>query len=216
MPVASDANEPPPAIVVLGMSAGGLPALQTIVRDLPTRVTGAVVIASHVAGCSMLPELFRVWTGHECRFASPGEPLRRGVFYVAPAGHHVVIQPDATLGVPRRERVRFVRPSVDWLFESAAASFGDRAIAVVLSGANDDGAHGARCIARAGGAVIVQEPASCDHPQMPLAAIATGVALRRLAPPAIATALAGELARIQEGSCRSWYPFDGGIGASAA
>lgn len=164
----------------------------------------------------MLPELIRAWSDHECRVASAGEPLRRGVLYVAPPQHHVVINPDATLGVPRRERVRFVRPSVDWLFESAAASFGDRAIAVVLSGANGDGAHGVRCIARAGGAVIVQDPASCGHPQMSLAAIATGVAHRRLAPPAIAPALTGELARIHDGSPRSWYPFEGELGASAA
>lgn len=206
----------PRAVVVLGMSAGGLPALQAIVGALPIRFPGALVVAHHIGDHSVLPELIRAWTDHTSRFASAGEPLRRGVIYIAPPQHHVVINPDATLGIPRRERVRFVRPSVDWLFESAAASFGARAIAVVLSGANDDGTYGARCIARAGGAVIVQEPASCEHPRMPLSVIATGVVYRRLPPWAIGAALARALARIHTGSRRGWYPFDGELGAASA
>ncbi len=198
------------------MSAGGLSALREIVGALPIRFPGALVVAHHIAERSMLPELIRTWTAHECRFASAGEPLHRGVIYVAPPQHHVLINPDATLGVPRRERVCFVRPSVDWLFESASASFGDRAIAVVLSGANTDGAYGVRYIARAGGAVIVQTPSSCDHPRMPISAIATGVVYRSLLPRAIGGVLTSELARIHAGSGRSWCPFDDELGAASA
>jgi two-component system chemotaxis response regulator CheB len=203
----SPEGEPALAVAVIGMSAGGLSALKTIVRALPAHVPGAVVIAHHVAAPSILPELIGGWTRHPCRFAVPDEVLRAGTIYVSPAEHHVVIKPDATVGVLRRERVRFVRPSIDWLFESAAGSFGERVVAVVLSGANDDGAYGARCVCRAGGKVIVQEPDSSEYPVMPQSVIATGIALRTLHPCEIAGALVHELARVDSESLHSWYPF---------
>src|SRR4051794_19218860 len=117
-------GEPALAIAVIGLSAGGIRPLRTIIKALPRDLTCALVIAHHVAAPSVLPELIAAWTDHECRFASAGEMLRNGVIYVCPAQQHVVIHPDGTLRVLQRGRVRFVRPSVDWLFESAAASFG--------------------------------------------------------------------------------------------
>jgi two-component system, chemotaxis family, protein-glutamate methylesterase/glutaminase len=182
-------GEPALEIVVIGMSAGGIYGLKTIVRALPAGFPCAVVIAHHVAGPSLLPHLICRWTEHQSRFASAGELLQAGIIYVAPADHHVVVNPDATLGIPQRERLRFVRPSIDWLFESAAVSFAERAIAVVLSGANDDGALGARSIVRAGGTLIVQDPESCEFPQMPTAVIDTGMAHRCLHPCEIGDAL---------------------------
>lgn len=200
-------REPALAVIVLGMSAGGLYGFKTLVRALPVDFAGALVIAHHVAAPSLLPQLVNLWSGHDCWFASTGELLHSGVIYVAPAEHHVVINPDATLGVSSRDRVCFVRPSIDWLFESAAGSFGERAVAVVLSGANADGAVGARCIARAGGRVIVQDPDTCEYPQMPNAVIATGVGHRRLHPCELGDALSRELSRIHAESLHAWNPF---------
>jgi two-component system chemotaxis response regulator CheB len=191
------------------MSAGGLYGLKTIARALPADLPCALVIAHHVAPPSMLPQLLCRWTDHECRFACAGELLRSGTVYVAPADHHVVINPDATIGISQRGRVRFVRPSIDWLFESAAGSFAERVIAVVLSGANDDGAYGARCIVRAGGSVIVQDPSTCEHPEMPSAVIATRIEHRNLHPCEIAPALGSQLSRLQSESPYEWHPFGG-------
>ena len=198
------------------MSAGSLPPLRAIVEDLPRGFPGAVVIAHHVGGPSLLPELIRIWSRHECRFVSDGEPLQRGIIYVAPAQQHVVINADGTLALSQRERVRFVRPSVDWLFESAAASFGARAIAVVLSGANGDGSHGVRYISRAGGKVMVQEPASCAYPEMSSAAIATGVPHRLLVPEEIGRVLGEELSRIQAEPVEDWRSFDESSAAASS
>jgi two-component system chemotaxis response regulator CheB len=199
-------GEPALAVVVIGMSAGGLSGLKAIVQDLPKDFPSALVIAHHVAAPSILPKLIRGWTNHTTTLGSGGEILRNGTIYVAPAQQHVIINPDATLGILQRERVRFVRPSVDWLFESAAGSFGQRVIAVVLSGANGDGSYGARCVSRAGGTLIVQDPASCDYPQMPSSVIATGVAHRSLHASQIGSALMSELSRLENESF-SWYPF---------
>ncbi len=207
MPTSTD-DQPALAVVVVGMSAGGLGALKTILRTLPTGFPGAVVLAYHVAAPSHLPDLIRIWTEHDCRIASAGESLQRGVIYVAPEGHHVVINPDATLGLSARGRVRFVRPSADWLFESAAASFEDRAIAVVLSGANADGSFGVRCIARAGGQVVVQEPGSCEYPRMPDSAIATGVIHRSLHPREIGGVLIANLSKVYDQLIQDWPSFD--------
>jgi two-component system chemotaxis response regulator CheB len=200
-------GEPALAVAVIGMSAGGLSGLKTIMRALPPELAGAVVIAHHVAAPSILPELISRWTSLVARFAVPGESLQSGTIYVAPAERHVVINPDATVGVLRRERVRFVRPSIDWLFESAAGSFGERVVAVILSGANGDGSYGARCVSRAGGKVIVQEPESCEYPAMPRSVIATGIPHRALHPCEIANVLVGELSRMDRESLRGWYPF---------
>jgi two-component system, chemotaxis family, protein-glutamate methylesterase/glutaminase len=198
------------------MSAGSLRVLETILRALPKRFPGALVVAHHVGVPSILPELIPLWTGHECRAASAGEPLRSGVLYIAPPQHHIVINPDATIGISPRDRVHFVRPSVDWLFESVAASFGDRAIAVVLSGANSDGAHGVRCIARRGGQILVQDPDRCDFPAMPRAAIATGVPHRVLAPDAIGRVLGEALAGICERPVHAWHSFHDELAEPAA
>jgi two-component system, chemotaxis family, protein-glutamate methylesterase/glutaminase len=70
--------------------------------------------------------------------------------------------------------VRFSRPSVDVLFESAAHAYGERLLGIVLSGANDDGARGARAIRDAGGVCWAQQPSTASSPAMPHAAIEQG------------------------------------------
>lgn len=164
------------AVVAIGMSAGALEVLHELVLELPLDLPAAVVIAQHVASPSILPELVTLWTRLPVHVAATGMRLRAGNIYICPAQHHVVVNPDRTLGLSNRERLRFVRPSIDWLFETVAASFGDRAIAVVLSGCNADGASGAIHVARAGGTVLAQAPGEAKHARMPEAAIATGYA----------------------------------------
>jgi len=147
--------------------------VRSIVQALPAQLPAAVIVAHHAGGHTILPELITLWTErrHCARFAEHGMRLERGTIYVCPGKRHVVVNPDATTSVVDRERVQFARPSIDWLFESVAASYADRSVAVVLSGASSDGARGARAIARANGAVIVQDPDESRFPSMPSAAI---------------------------------------------
>lgn len=108
--------------------------------------------------------------------AQDGEPLRAGTVTFAPAGQHLLVGPGGRCYLSGSPPLRFVRPSADLLFASAAATCGARSIGVVLTGGGADGAIGAKLIHQAGGVVIAQDPASASaaHPSMPHAAITTG------------------------------------------
>jgi two-component system chemotaxis response regulator CheB len=148
--------------------------MRQLLSGLPLGLNAAVVAMLHTGPRSFLAEALRervklpVWT------AESGCVIRAGRVYVAPYGTHLIVNPDACLTVSDAPRLGFFRPSANWLFESAAASFGSRHIAVVLSGLLSDGAAMLRSVKRAGGTVFVQSPDEAVHPGMPLAAIATG------------------------------------------
>jgi two-component system chemotaxis response regulator CheB len=158
-----------------------------------------------------LPEILRADTTLPVSLAIDGALIRAGSIHVGPAQQHVIVNPDATIGLSERGRIHFFRPNADWLFESAAASFREHTVAVVLSGMQNDGARGVRCVHAAGGTVIVQDPDACERPEMPRAAIATGTADHILPPDAIGPMLhsvvsAMDLSRRR----RAWEaPFSG-------
>jgi len=101
------------------------------------------------------------------------------------------------VSLTQTELVNFVRPSADLLFESVAAAYGERAIAVVLTGAGKDGSMGVTAIKKRGGTVIVQDEATSEFFGMPSAAIRTGTVDFVLSldeiPAALITLLAGEV-----------------------
>jgi two-component system chemotaxis response regulator CheB len=106
--------------------------------------------------------------------AQEGDQLRPGEVYIAPPNHHLLVNPDATIELSKTELVHFVRPSADLLFESVAASFKERAIAVILTGKGKDGASGIKAIKKMGGKAIAQDQTSSDSFGMPGNAIDTG------------------------------------------
>jgi len=197
------------AIVVVTLSAGGLTPLRSLVRGLTADTPAAVVVAQHVAGHSLLPEILAMETRAPVRFVEAGETLRLGTIYVCPPQQHVIVNPDATFALSSRERLKFFRPSGDWLFTSAAASFRERAVAIVLSGYQNDGALGSIAIREAGGTVIVQDPDTCDQPAMPRAAIAKGTVEFVLAPDQIPLVVRRLLAQLDIDRCKAQWdaPF---------
>ena len=160
-------------IVVIGSSWGGLRALSAIVRDLPGTFPLPVAVAQHRSPDAPDGALAAVLGSHAhlpVREAEDKEPIERGVIYVAPADYHLLVE-RGRFALSIDERVRFSRPSVDVLFESAADAYGSRVVAVVLTGANDDGAAGLAAVKRSGGFTIVQDPATAEKGAMPRAAI---------------------------------------------
>lgn len=107
--------------------------------------------------------------------AEDGCSISPGMVYIAPPDYHLLVNPDSTLSLNQSERVNFVRPSAEWLFESVANSYKDRAIAVVLTGAGKDGMLGVQAIHRLGGVVIAQDQKTSECFSMPQAAIQTGM-----------------------------------------
>jgi two-component system, chemotaxis family, protein-glutamate methylesterase/glutaminase len=160
-------------LVVIGASAGGVDALQTLVQDLPAEFPAAILVVLHVAstGTSVLPQILSRQGPLPAVFARDRDELRRGQILVAPADHHMLIH-DGRIRLTRGPRENGHRPAVDPLFRSAGRAAGERTIGVVLSGLLDDGASGLRFIKTSGGAAVVQDPDDALFPSMPKAAMA--------------------------------------------
>lgn len=103
--------------------------------------------------------------------ADEKEMLQPGTVYVAPPNYHLLLEDDLSFSLSVEGDVNFARPSVDVLFESAAEALEDRVVAVVLTGANDDGSRGMAIVKAAGGLTVVQDPKTAEAPSMPKAAI---------------------------------------------
>ena len=165
-------------VVALAASAGGLNALTRVLEALPAHFPAAVVVVQHLdpRHRSLMADILSRRTTLPVKEAAEGDELRSGRAYIAPPNRHLLVNPDRTLSLTQTELVHFVRPSADLLFESTAASFKERAIAVVLSGSGSDGAMGVKAIKKMGGTVIVQDARNAEFAGMPEAALATGMA----------------------------------------
>lgn len=180
-------------IVAMAASAGGIRALTRVISGLSNAMPASLVILLHLdpEHRSHLAKILARATSLPVKEAEHGDRLVRGTAYVAPPDHHLLVGPNGRLRLTQTEFVHFVRPSADLLFESVAASYGERAIAVVLSGTGVDGANGVRAIATKGGFVIAQDEASSEFFGMPGAAIRTGEVDRILPLDEIAPSLLG-------------------------
>ena len=165
------------SVVAIASSAGGLEALSMVLAGLPADFPAAVVIVQHLdrSHPSHMAAILDGRTALSVKEARQGDVLRRGQVYVAPPDHHLLVNGDGTLALSHAELVHFVRPSADLLFESVAATYRDRAIAVVLTGTGSDGTTGVRAVKKMGGTVIAQDEQSARFFGMPAAAIETGV-----------------------------------------
>jgi two-component system chemotaxis response regulator CheB len=159
--------------IVIGGSAGALEALATLLPDLPVPFPLPIAIVLHLLSGkpSQIASVLALHTRIPVRETDDKQPFTKGTIYVAPPNYHLLLEKDRCLSLSVEEPVHFSRPSIDVLFESAADAYGSRSIAVLLSGANEDGALGISRIARAGGVTIVQDPASATARSMPEAAL---------------------------------------------
>ena len=143
---------------------------------LPARLGAIIVIVQHLdpRHRSLMPQVIGRQSRLPVMHAEEGLKLLADHIYLAPPNQHMLINRKGTLTLTDTELVNFVRPSADLMFESVAAAYGDRAIAVVLTGSGHDGAMGVTAIKQRGGTVIAQDEASSEFFGMPSAAIATG------------------------------------------
>jgi two-component system, chemotaxis family, protein-glutamate methylesterase/glutaminase len=156
-------------IVVVGASAGGLHALRTIVSGLPGDFDLPVVVVQHRAKESeLLCELLQECSGLPVAEVNDKQEIGPGV-WVGPPDYHLLLD-DGFFSLTTDEPVRYSRPSIDVMFESAADVYGMDVIGVVLTGANADGARGLRRIADEGGHAIVQDPDTAEVRVMPRSA----------------------------------------------
>ena len=175
-PVARPEGRPAFEIVALASSAGGLAALTSVLSGLPRAFPAAVVLVQHLdpRHRSLLADMLGRSTELRVKMAEEGDRLTGGSVFIAPPNYHLLVDAGGSLSLSQSELIHFLRPSADILFESVAASFPARAIAVVLSGTGSDGARGVQAIKKTGGTVIAQDQDTSEFFGMPSAAIATG------------------------------------------
>jgi two-component system, chemotaxis family, protein-glutamate methylesterase/glutaminase len=159
-------------IVVVGASAGGVEALQTLIAGLPADFPAAVLMVLHMPAHSpsLLPGILARKGRLPITDAKDGEVPVPGRVYVASADRHLLLGPDC-IRLSRGPKENRARPAVDVLFRSAAHNFGPRVIGIVLSGRLDDGTAGLWTIKDCGGLALVQSPEDADYASMPESAL---------------------------------------------
>lgn len=159
-------------IIVMGASTGGFEAFRRIIEALPPDFDASVFIVWHMAPHirGVLPQVLnranRIYAAH----AYDKEDILPNRIYIAPPDHHMLLE-EGMVRVTKGPKENRFRPAVDPLFRSAAYTYGNRVIGVILSGALDDGTSGLWTVKDHGGIAIVQDPVDAEVPSMPENAI---------------------------------------------
>ncbi|MHC1481063.1 chemotaxis protein CheB [Frateuria aurantia] len=166
-------DRPSPELVAVGCSAGGLKAMQTLLAGLAPEGMPPIVLCCHTASrdvsslCDLLSRRTRLPVEEACE----RHPILPERVYVAPSGYHLLVEESRRFALTVDPKVNFSRPSIDVLFESVAITYQAASLGVILTGANNDGAFGLKCIGHAGGITMVQTPATAEVSNMPQAAM---------------------------------------------
>jgi len=173
----------PSHLIVIGTSAGGMPALTQLVAQLPGTLTAAVLVVQHLSpdstGAPLVARL-NAHTSLNCQLATNQAPLEAGNLYLAPPDRHLLVK-DHHLLVTKGPRENNYRPAADALFRSAAVAYGANVVGVVLTGMLHDGTVGLDFVKRCGGLAVVQDPADAEYASMPESAL-RAVAVDYIAP----------------------------------
>ena len=159
----------PERVVVIGASAGGVQALSQLLPALSEHNPLAVIVVIHIRDSqpSQLTEIFSLKTSYRVKEVDEKEPLLANHVFFAPPGYHVLLERDLSFSLSVESPVQYSRPSIDVLFESAAEVLGKSLTAILLTGANEDGARGLAIVKAKGGVTIVQNPSEAASPTMP-------------------------------------------------
>jgi two-component system, chemotaxis family, protein-glutamate methylesterase/glutaminase len=160
-------------IVVIGGSAGAMAALTELLQVLPPDYPLPIVVVQHLH--PLQDGYYLGVLNKQCALtvkeAEEKEPIKMGHIYFAPPNYHLLIEDDRTFSLSIDAKVNYARPSIDVLFESAVHVYGSKVAAIILTGANNDGAQGIKLAKARGGLAIVQDPKTASSPYMPKAAL---------------------------------------------
>jgi two-component system, chemotaxis family, protein-glutamate methylesterase/glutaminase len=165
-------------VIAIGASWGGLQAVSTLLDGLPDELEPAIVVAQHRGPDShrgLFESLLQRHARRPVTEPDDKERVEPRHVYVAPADYHLLVD-RGHFALSTDDRVHHARPSIDVLFESIAETYGPEAIGIVLTGANEDGAHGLAAIKARGGVAVVQQPETAERRTMPDAALAAAEA----------------------------------------
>ncbi|MFJ2386905.1 chemotaxis protein CheB [Pseudomonas koreensis] len=159
--------------IVVGASAGGVEALLSLLGPLRQGYVLPIIVVLHLPEerRSHLAEVFSRRLMLPVEEATDKQDIMPGTVYFATPGYHLSVEQDRSLSLSLEDRVHHSRPAIDYLFESAADVYGESLAAVLLTGANHDGARGLKQVKQRGGLTIVQDPNDAQVATMPLAAL---------------------------------------------
>jgi two-component system chemotaxis response regulator CheB len=160
-------------VILLGGSAGSFNPIFRIVKSLPQTYDKAIVIVIH-RGKNNFSDIENLF-GDNCRILvseiSDKDKIAGSHIYIAPANYHTLFEKGKSFALDVSEHVWYSKPSIDVTFESAADAYGAKCAAILLSGANQDGANGLLKLRQSGALTIIQKPAEAEMSVMPQAAI---------------------------------------------
>lgn len=165
-------------IVLIGGSAGSFKLIFRAVKNFSEGLDKAVLVVIHRKKnfFSEIEKLFAENSRMSLREVADKDTIEKNTVYIAPANYHTLIEKEKTFSLDVSEAVWYSKPSIDVTFESAADVYGQRCTAILLSGANQDGAEGLLTLRKTGALTIVQDPDEADMSEMPLSAIHVGAA----------------------------------------
>ncbi|MBM3566211.1 MAG: chemotaxis-specific protein-glutamate methyltransferase CheB [Alphaproteobacteria bacterium] len=184
-----------PDVIAIGSSTGGPKALMTLFRAWPRGLQTPILVTQHLpaAFTAQLAQSIAAAADRPCIVGKTGEAIVPGRTYLAPGGFHMQVKKDGAAKVIRitdDPPENFCRPAVDPMFRSAAAAYGAKVLAVILTGMGRDGTVGGKAIVEAGGTVIAQDEATSVVWGMPGAAAEAGICSKILPLDDIAPAIA--------------------------
>ncbi len=160
-------------VLLLGGSAGSFKFLFQLVHMLPPDLGKSVIIVMHRKR-NFLSEVEKLFSRNArmlLKEVDEKEKIKLNTIYIAPANYHTLIEKDRSFSLDASEALWYSKPSIDVTFESAADVYQDKCLAVLLSGANQDGALGLLRLRNAGSLTIAQHPDDAEMPEMPTAAV---------------------------------------------
>jgi two-component system chemotaxis response regulator CheB len=159
--------------IVIGASYGGLEAIKFILNELPRKFKTPLIIVLHI-GNNNINTFLSLLNRNEnltVKEAEEKEIIKAKTIYFAPPNYHLQVEDESSLSLSTAEKVNFSRPSIDVLFETAAWTFKQQLIGILLTGSNSDGAEGLKTIKKFGGTTIVENPETAYAKTMPQSAI---------------------------------------------
>jgi len=179
--LSSTRTDAPVDVVVIAASTGGPSALEIVLRTLPTTFAAPILIVQHMPRLftrALAARLERICT-LSVHHAEDGEMLRPGVVYLAPGDSHMEVsgwKGRGVISLHQAQPLHGCRPAADFLFLSAARTFGCGTLGVVLTGMGTDGLEGSLAVRAVGGSVLAQDEASSAIWGMPGRVVAAGLA----------------------------------------
>lgn len=168
-----------PRLIVMTSSTGGPDALSKVFRGLKEGKNVPILLVQHMPPVfteKLAEMLTNISPGYTVKEGKPGDTLKESTCYLAPGDYHMVMKPDQSIDLNQKEKVCYVRPAANCLFESVAENYKAQIASFVLTGMGDDGAEGIKKLSSKGSYNFYQDEASCTVFGMPAAAMRTGIA----------------------------------------